>query len=157
MKIISIIANFIFILLALSNSETLLVYDALFQYIKYESNIKEGGSSIYDYESRTYVISVASLSVGDKNEQACKTVGSTKAKREMLSFINGSEITSYTQLKTSETVTNTLEGQKAEVKNEYVEFIKEKVIGTIDQCIPMGSWYSEDKSVYYYAIYKIVE
>ncbi len=132
-------------------------HTAIFNYIQHQSDIREGGSSVYNYEGSTYLISVASLVVGTKNEQACKTVGSAKAKREMLSYINGSDITSYTELKISETAIETLEGSKVETKQEYVEYIKEEVLGTINQCVSLGGWYSEDRSVYYFAIFKMVE
>lgn len=129
----------------------------MLKYIQNKSDIREGGTNLYNYEENTYVISVVSVAVGTKNEHNCKTVGATKAKREMLSFINGSDITSYTELKVSETVVETLEGQKVTFQQDYVEYIKETVMGTINQCAPLGGWYSEDRSVYYYAIYRIVE
>lgn len=129
----------------------------MLKYIQNKSDIREGGSNLYNYEGNTYVISVVSVAVGTKNEHDCKAVGSAKAKREMLSFINGSDITSYTELKVSETVIETLEGQKVTFQQDYVEYIKETVMGTINQCAPLGGWYSEDRSVYYYAIYRIVE
>ncbi len=129
----------------------------ILNYIQHKSDIREGGSNVYNYEGSTYVISVASLAVGTKNEQACKTVGSAKAKKEMLSYINGSDITSYTELTTSETVIDTLEGSKIEAKQEYVEYIREAVLGMINKCVPLGGWYSEDGSIYYYAIYRTVE
>ena len=75
----------------------------------------------------------------------------------MLSFINGSDITSYTELKTSETINETLEGTRVLVQQQFAEYIKEEVIGTINQTVPLGGWYSEDRSVYYFAIYKIIE
>ncbi len=131
--------------------------NTLLDYIQIQSDIKEGGSSIYNYKETTYLISVASLSVGTKNELNCKKVGSAKAKKEMLSFINGSDITSYTELKTSETINETLEGTRVLVQQQFVEYIKEEVIGTINQTVPLGGWYSEDRSVYYFAIYKIIE
>lgn len=131
--------------------------DKMLKYIQNKSNIREGGSNLYNYEGNTYIVSVASLTVGTKSEIDCKSVGSAKAKREMLSFINGSDITSYTELRTTETVVETTEGQKVSLQQEYIEYIKETVLGTINQCVPLGGWYSEDRSVYYYAIYKIVE
>lgn len=131
--------------------------DKLLNYIQQKSDIREGGSSIYNYKETTYVISVASLSVGTKNELNCKKVGSAKAKKEMLSFINGSDITSYTELKTSETINETLEGTRVFTQQQFVEYIKEEVIGTINQTVPLGGWYSEDRSVYYFAIFKIIE
>ena len=74
-----------------------------------------------------------------------------------MSFLNGSEVTSYTELAFSETISESLEGNKVEASQEYVEHIKEKVFGVINQCTPLGGWYSEDGSVYYYAIFKLIE
>ena len=131
--------------------------DTLLKYIQNKSEISEGGSSVFDYDGLTYVISVASVDVGKKNEIRCKTVGNAKAKKEMLAYVNGSEISSYTELKTTESTTDTLEGTKVEAKQEYSEVIRESVTGTINQTVPLGGWYSSDRSVYYCAIYKIIE
>lgn len=129
----------------------------LLNYIKNKSEICAGGCSIFEYNGQTYVISVASVEVGTKNEPKCKTAGNAKAKKEMLAYINGSEISSYTELKTTESTTDTLEGTKVEAKQEYSEVIKESVTGSINSTVPLGGWYADDKSVYYCAIYKIVE
>ena len=131
--------------------------DELLDYVQNKSEIREGGSSVYNYEGLTYVVSVASVVVGNKTEQSCKTAGSAKAKKEMLAYINGSEISSYTELSTAETVSETLEGTMFEAKQEYIEVIRERVLGMINQTVPLGGWYSDDRSVYYYAIYRIVE
>lgn len=131
--------------------------DKMLKYIQNKSEIREGGTNLYNYEGNTYIVSVASLAVGTKSEKDCKSVGSAKAKKEMLSFINGSDVTSYTELITSETIVETMEGQKVTFQQDYVEYLKETVMGTINQCVPLGGWYSEDRSVYYFAIYKILE
>ena len=131
--------------------------EVLLDYVQNKSEIREGGSSVYNYEGLTYVISVASVAVGNKTEQICKTAGSAKAKKELLSYVNGSEISSYTELGTSETMSETLEGTKVDAKQEYVEVIRERVQGMINGTVPLGGWYSDDRSVYYYAIYRIVE
>jgi hypothetical protein len=73
-----------------------------------------------------------------------------------LAFVNGSDITSFTELKTTETIEETLSGKSHQLKQEYVDIIKENVVGSINQCSPLGSWFSDDKSVYYYALYKII-
>lgn len=127
------------------------------RYIKEKSDIREGGSGIYSFEGTKYIISVAPVSVGTKTESACKTVGSAKAKSEMLSYMNGSEISSYRELRISEVSSETLLSSTATVRQEYVEVIREKVLGMINQTAPLGGWYSADGSVYYYAIYKIIE
>ena len=131
--------------------------ETLLKYVQHKSDIREGGTNVYNYEGQTYVVSVAVVAVGTKTELNCKTVGAAKAKKEMLAYVNGSEISSYTELKNSEIVTETLEGTKVEAKQEYTEVIRERVIGMINSVVPLGGWYSDDKGVYYYAIYKIVE
>lgn len=129
----------------------------ILRFIQNQSDIKEGGSNIFVYKDVNYIVSVAALTVGTKDELSCKKVGAAKAKKEMLSFINGSDITSYTELSTSETNVETLEGRRIEARQEYVEYIREEVIGTINQIVPLGGWYSDDNSVYYYAICKTIE
>lgn len=122
-----------------------------------KSSIKEGGTDLFKYNSDTYIISVSSVVVNSKSESDCKKVGATKAKKEMLSYLNGSEITSFTELTISETIEDSLDCKKVSVKQDYVEVVREKVMGTINQTVPLSSWYSDDKTVFYYAIYKIVE
>lgn len=130
---------------------------AILNYIKDKSDIKEGGSGLYKFKNDTYLITVVSLPVGAKNESACKQVGSAKAKRDMLAYVNGSEISSYTELVTSENVIDSIEGKSATQEQKYIETIKETVLGTINEINPLGSWYSDDRSVYYFAIYKTVQ
>lgn len=126
----------------------------VFNYIKDKSDISEGGSGVFEYKGTQYLISVAYLAVGTKNESDCKKVGAAKAKKEMLAYVNGTDITSYTELVTSEETIETISGIKSEYKQNYTESIKESVIGMINEINPLGGWYSEDGSVYYFAIYK---
>ena len=126
-------------------------------FIQEKSDIREGGSGLFLYGDDTYVISVATIVVGKKSEYDCKKVGFTKAKRDMISFINGSEITSFTELYISETFTESLDAKKVEANQVYREVIKEKVIGAINEVKALGGWYSDDRGVYYYAVYKILE
>ena len=126
-------------------------------YIKNKSIINEGGTELFSYKGVNYLVSVVGVAVGQKNEMDCRKVGDTKAKREMLSYINGSDITSFTELRISESAEDTIEGTKARCSQEFTEVIKERVLGTINQCSRLCGWYSEDKSVYYYALYKIIE
>ena len=128
----------------------------LLKYIKNKSEIKEGGCNIYSYKDESYLVCVSQVVVGSKNETACRTVGAAKAKRDMLAFVNGSDITSFTELKTTETMEETLSGKLHQLKQEYVDIIKEEVYGSINQCTPLGCWFSNDKSVYYFALYKIL-
>ena len=129
---------------------------SLRNYIQINSSIAEGGTELFEYQGVTYLISVVQVVVSSKSEAQCKTVGSSKAKKEMLGYINGTDITSSTILTYSETSTTTLEGTKVECKQEYIESIKESVTGTISQITPLGGWYSPDRSVYYFSIYKVI-
>ena len=129
---------------------------SLCHYIQEKSLIATGGTEIYEYNGTTYLISVAQVVVSSKSEAQCKTVGSSKAKKEMLAYINGTDITSSTILTNSETVSTTLDGTKVECKQEYVESIKESVLGSISQVTPLGGWYSPDRAVYYFSIYKVI-
>ena len=126
-------------------------------FIRTKAEIKEGGCDFFEYKGQSLLIAVAPVTVGSKSEQNCQKVGSAKAKKEMLSFINGSEITSVTSLETSESVEESLSGRKVESTQVFTEKIRETVLGTINMTNPLGGWYSEDKSLYYYAIYKTIE
>ena len=75
---------------------------AFLKYIQEKSDIKEGGCNMYSYKKESYIICVSQVIVGSKNETACRTVGAAKAKRDMLAFVKGSYITSFTELKTTE-------------------------------------------------------
>lgn len=132
-------------------------YSVVLNYIKNKSHIKEGGCDLFNFKEYTYIIGVASVTVGTKTELNCKKVGASKAKKEIISYINGSEVTSYTELFVSESSFDTLDGNRVDANQEYVEKIREKVFGVINQCTPLGGWYSEDGSVYYYAIFKLIE
>lgn len=129
---------------------------ALYNYVKNSSCIAEGGTELFEYQGTSYLISVVPVIVSTKSEGQCKTVGNSKAKKEMLAYINGSDITSSTVLTNSETVVDGIDGRKVESRQEYVEQVKESVLGSIAQVTPLGGWYSSDRSVYYYSIYKVI-
>lgn len=136
-------------------------FKPLEKYIQTKSHIKEGGVDVFNYRGQDYLIAVSTVQVvtskGTKTETQCRTVGSTKAKRDMLSFVNGSTISSYTELVFSENVQEGPEGHKVEASQNYTEVIKESVVGTINQITPLCGWYSEDGSVYYYATMKQIQ
>ena len=131
--------------------------ESLAKYVQSSSIIKEGGTELFSYKGQNFMISVASVIVGTKNEIDCKKVGQAKAKRDMIAYVNGSEIASYTELKIIENTTENIEGTKIHSSQEYAEVIKEEVLGMINQCTELCGWYSDDRSVYYYALYKTVQ
>ena len=151
-KAIVLCAVFMFIAPFLFSQEA-----EILSYISNKSTICKGGSNVYSYEGTTYVISVSQVIVGTKSESYCRTVGAAKAKRDMLSFVNGSEITSYTELKMFEKTVGSSGEIGVESVEVFTEYIREDVIGHINGVCPLGGWLSEDGSVYYYAVYKIIE
>lgn len=136
-------------------------FKALEKYIQTKSHIKEGGVDVFNYLGQDYLIAVSTVQVttakGTKTETQCRTVGNTKAKRDMLSFVNGSTISSYTELVFSEDVKEGPQGRQVEASQNYTEVIKESVVGSINQITPLCGWYSEDGSVYYYATMKQIQ
>ena len=129
-------------------------YKWMLDYIKESSHIKEGGCDLFHYEGETYLIGVAAVVVGSKTELDCKKVGNVKAKKEIIAYVDGGKVTSYAELVSSESLG--VSG-RVEVGQEYMETIREKVFGVISQCTPLGGWYSDDGSVYYCAIFKLIE
>lgn len=146
----------LFIFLSVSLGMTAMDLAPLLNYIKEDSHIQKGGTEIYSYNGNTYVISIAGIDVGSKNEQNCRRVGEMKAKRDMIAYINSSDINSLTNLTISETTVETLGSTDVLISEEFIETIKEKVAGSINRTSILGGWYSKDKKNYYVALYKTV-
>ena len=131
------------------------------RYISDKSQISEGGVALFNYQGADYLVAVSPVQVqtskGTKTEQQCRTVGSAKAKRDMLAYVQGSNISSYTELVFSETATDGLAGHTVQATQQYVEVIRESVMGTINEVNFLCGWYSEDGSLYYYALYKPIK
>ena len=136
-------------------------FKPLEKFIQTKSQIREGGVDVFNYLGQDYLIAVSTVQVvtakGTKTETQCRTVGSTKAKRDMLAFVDGSTISSYTELVFSEDVQEGPQGRQVEASQNYTEVIKESVVGSINQITPLCGWYSEDGSLYYYASIKPIQ
>jgi len=87
---------------------------------------------------------------------ALRRVGMIKAQKEVVTFVNGAKITSSESMLTSETLIDTNGRQTYILKDEYVEQIREDSQGFVRSLQPLGFWFEDDKSVFYYAIYKQV-
>lgn len=150
-----VLLSFLFIILcSLAYAQDL---NTVYNYIKDKSTIKKGGTELFAYDGKQYLITVVSLVVGNKTEANCRTVGSAKAKRDMLSYVNGSEITSCTELINSENTSTDVSGTKTEFSQNFMESIRETVQGSINEISALGGWYSEDRLVYFFSIYKQVQ
>lgn len=126
----------------------------LLETIKEHPVISYGGSDIIEYNDTSYLVGVAAVEVGTKSISALRRVGMIKSQKEVTTFINGAEITSSTEMKTGEEVT-VVDGQKSIIVSDYyLEQIRENTQGFIKSMRPLGYWYEEDKSVFYYSIYQ---
>ncbi len=128
----------------------------LLEAVKSHSILSWGGSDIVVVNDTTFLIGVAAVEVGTKKFSALRRVGMIKAQKEVVTFVNGADITSSERMKTTETVIDTNGRRTIIVSDEYVEQIQEDSEGFVRQMHPLGFWYEEDKSVFYYAIYKSI-
>lgn len=115
-----------------------------------------GGCDLIEVEGQTYLAGVSAVDVGTKKMSALVRVGKIKAEREIVIFINGSNITSSTESYIKEELTTINDSSSISTVDTFVESIREEGDGFVKAMKPAGYWYSEDKSVFYYAIYKEV-
>jgi len=124
--------------------------------IKQNDLLSYGGSDIIQVQENSFIVGVSAVEVGPKRLSSLMRVGKIKAEREVLTFINGSKITSSTESYISEELVTINDSSSLKTVDVFVESIREDSEGFIKGMKPSGYWYSEDKSVFYYAIYKEV-
>jgi len=124
--------------------------------IKQNDLLSYGGSDIIQVQGNSFIVGVSAVEVGTKRLSSLMRVGKIKAEREVLTFINGSKITSSTESYISEELVTINDSSSLKTVDVFVESIREDSEGFIKGMKPSGYWYSEDKSVFYYAIYKEV-
>ncbi len=149
-KIYPLLVFFVLILGVGAQTQTLL------EAIKTHPVLAWGGSDIVVVNDTSYIIGVAAVETGDKKMSALRRVGMIKAQKEVVTFVNGAKITSSESMLTSETLIDTNGRQTYILKDEYVEQIREDSQGFVRSLQPLGFWFEDDKSVFYYAIYKQV-
>jgi len=113
-----------------------------------------GGSDVITYNDTSFLVGVAAVEVGTKTIASLRRVGMVKAQKEVVTFISGAEITSSESMLTTETVVDTNGHRTLIVNDTYREQIREDSHGFVKTLQPLGFWYEEDQSVFYYAIYK---
>jgi len=126
----------------------------LLETVKSHPVLAWGGSDVVVVNDSSFLVGVAAVEAGTKKMSALRRVGMIKAQKEVVTFVNGADITSSEQMSTQETVIDTNGRKTIIVKDEYVEQIREDSEGFVRQMQPLGFWYEEDQSVFYYAIYK---
>ena len=105
----------------------------------------------------TFVIGVSAVEVKKKKRNMLRRIGTTKAKSQVTQFIEGSELTTSREMKTQEKVE--IQGGKETItfSEEYLEIIQEDVAGFVRGMSDVGGWYSDDKSLYYHAVARLIQ
>ena len=116
-----------------------------------------GGCNLLNYNGTDYLVGVSAVEVGNKKISMLTRVGKVKAEREVSTFINGSGITSSTESYLKEELTTVNDSSYVQTTDTFVEYIREDSEGFVKQMQPAGFWYSDDRSVFYYAIYTEVK
>lgn len=129
----------------------------LLEAIEADPLLQYGGSNLLKYEGNTYLVGVAAVETGKKRISTLTRIGKVKAEREVSTFINGSDITSRTESYLKEELTTVNDSSWVKTTDTFVENIREDSEGFVREMQPAGFWYSEDKSVFYYAIYTEVK
>jgi len=109
------------------------------------------GVKIVEDKDASYLISLSIQSVsGNKNSSTKNRVAQIKARRNAMVFLNGSNISSETILKTGETITN----NSVTYYETFIDEINENAAGFLDGMQVLTSFTSNNNKEYVYIIYK---
>jgi hypothetical protein len=129
----------------------------ILQTIKNNQILSFGGCDLIKVNDSSYLAGVAAVEVGNKKISNLVRVGKVKAEREISTFINGSSITSSTKSYFKEELITVNDSSYIETVDTFVEKIREDSEGFVQAMRPAGFWYSEDRSLFFYALYKKVD
>ena len=130
--------------------------EALLESVKQNPILSWGGCDIVPMDGTEYLVAVSSVEVGTKKLPQLRTVAAAKAKRELLLMIKGSNVTSSTEMTTSEEVVVVNGESSVKSVETYFEKIREDADGVVQGMAPLGMWYSDDRSLFFYALYKSI-
>lgn len=128
--------------------------EQILQHIQQNDLLSFGGCDIINIDGQSILAGVSAVDVGTKKMSNLIRVGKVKAQRELVTFINGSDITSSTESYMSEELTVINDSSYLKTVDAFVDYIREDATGFVNGMLPAGYWFSEDKSVFYYALYK---
>ncbi len=129
----------------------------MLQAIKNNQILSFGGCDLIKVSDTSYLAGVAAVEVGKKRISNLIRVGKIKAEREITTFINGSTITSSTKSYFKEDLVTVNDSSWVNTVDTFVEKIREDSEGFVQSMRPAGFWYSEDRSLFFYALYKKVQ
>ena len=120
--------------------------------------LSEGGADILKWNSdSTFIIGVSAVEVKKKKRNILRRIGTTKAKSQVTQFIEGSDLTTSREMKTQEKVEIQDGKETITFSEEYLEIIQEDVAGFVRGMSDVGGWYSDDKSLYYHAVARLIQ
>ena len=126
--------------------------------IQQDEYLAEGGADILNWNSdSTFVIGVSAVEVKKKKRNMLRRIGATKAKSQVTQFIEGSDLKTSREMKTQEKVEIQNGKETITFSEEYLEIIQEDVAGFVRGMSDVGGWYSDDKSVYYHAVARLIK
>ena len=129
---------------------------ALLESVKQHPVLSWGGCDVVELEGNQFLVSVSSVEVGTKKLPQLRTTCNAKAKRELLLLIEGSTVSSTTEMTTSEESID-IDGVRSTINfDTFFESIREDANGFVQGMGTLGMWYSEDKTLFFCAIYKSI-
>ncbi len=128
--------------------------DTLIQVVKNHPIIGIGGSEVVPCCGQAYLVGVGFVENKGQSRSILERIGKVKAEKEVIILVNGSDFTSSAMAIIEEVVTTKNGVQTVEQQTMYFENIKENSEGYIHSMKKLESWKSEDKSMFYFAIYK---
>ncbi|MFC0875407.1 hypothetical protein ACE01N_02380 [Saccharicrinis sp. FJH2] len=128
--------------------------DSLIKVVKKHPVISEGGAEVIPFDGQAYIVGVGFVENKGQSRAILERIGKVKAEKEIAVLINGSDFTSSAVAVIEQIVTTEGNERKVEEKTSYFQTIKENSEGFIHSMSKLASWKSDDKSMFYYAIYK---
>ena len=130
----------------------------LLEKIKTDELLSEGGADLIEWNSdSTFIVGVSAIEVKKKKRSKLRRIGTTKAKSQVTQFVEGSDLTTSREMKTQEKVEIQDGKETITFSEEYLEIIQEDVAGFVRGMSDVGGWYSDDKSLYYHAVARLIQ
>jgi hypothetical protein len=154
--------RFLFVMFFIMGTENsysqALIPDTLVKLGTTDISISGGGAALYEVDSQTFLVGVAAVQVGSKNIVQLRRVGKVKAERNVVNFVYDPVITSERESNTKEEVRKKSDGSlTTEYIDTYFERVRVDVSGFVNMMKVGGEWFSEDKMIFYYLLYKKIK
>jgi len=129
----------------------------LLEKIKTDELLSEGGANLIKWNlDSTFIVGVSAVEVKKKRKSILRRVGTSKAKAQVTQFIEGSDLTTSRKMETQEKIEIVNNEEIITFTESYLEIIQEDTEGFVRGMSNVGGWYSDDKSMYYYAVARLL-